>query len=125
MTITTIPLQVAADENNLHSQVGAYIKSAKEKAADGITVAEFCELSIGAMRLAIAGVDHMKLNNTDKQQIVVSLVGTVFDQLADAIIPLPLRPVWWIVKPAFRSLSLSLAAGACNALVPLIRNSTA
>lgn len=121
MTISSIPLKAADSAEGLSRKVQVFIDATYEKAADGLTLSEFCEISVAAMRISVASVDHLLLENADKKLVVLTVVGDIFDRFSDAVIPMPLKPVWWIVKPAFRSLCLSLAAGAVEALLPLVR----
>lgn len=119
-----MPLLVAGDVNDLTAKITTYIEVAKAKAADGITFADLAELVLGAMRLAIAAVDTLSVPGAEKKTIVVQVAGTVFDALADRCIPLPLYPIWYVLRPAARSLCCSLAAGAVESLLPLVRLAT-
>jgi len=122
MPITTMPLAVASEATTLNDRVSAYLELARQKAAGGITVAEFGELVVGGLRLSIAAVDALAAPGADKKATVVEVAGTIFDQFADLMIPLALRPVWWIVRPAARALTTSLASGAVEVLLPMIRS---
>ena len=121
MTISSQPLLVARDRLALSDKVTAYIAQARRVTADGITFGELVELIVAAMRLAIAAVDELGLAGDQKKAIVVDLAATLFDEFAGLAVPLPLKPVWWMVKPAARSLCQTLAAGAVEALIPLVR----
>lgn len=121
MTISSQPLLVARDRLALSDKVTAYISQARRVTADGITFGELVELIVAAMRLAIAAVDELGLAGEQKKAIVVDLAATLFDEFADLAVPLPLKPIWWMVKPAARALCQTLAAGAVEALIPLVR----
>ena len=117
-----MPIAVAEDATGLNQKLAAYIEVARQKVSDGLTVSELAELVLGALRLSIAAVDDLYAPGADKKATVVEMAATVFDQFADRVIPLPLRPVWWVFRPAARSLVCSLAAGAVEVLLPLIRS---
>ena len=76
---------------------------------------------MSAMRIAIEAVDTLTVEGSEKRVIVLDLGAVIFENFADLVIPLPLKPVWWLVRPAFKSLSLSLASGAIEALLPIVR----
>jgi hypothetical protein len=118
-----MPIAVAQEATGLNAQLAAYLEVARQKAGDGLTVAELTELVLGAIRLSIAAVDTLSAPGADKKATVVEMAAAVFDQFADLAIPLALRPVWWLLKPAVRSLVCSLAAGAVEVLLPLVRQS--
>lgn len=120
--ISTQPVEVFEEsDDTLRGKVRAYIDTAKEKASDGITVSEFSELVFGAVRLTVVGVEHISgLTNTQKKQLSVSVAGDVFDAIAGLVVPLPLKPVWWLVRPAARALCISLASGIVDGVVPLL-----
>lgn len=123
MPISQMPIAVAEEATGLNAKLAAYIEVARQRSADGLTVAELTELILGAVRLGIAAVDTLTAPGADKKATVVSIATAVFDQFSDLIVPLPLRPVWWLVKPAARTLVCSLAAGAVEVLLPLVRSS--
>ena len=122
MPISQMPIAVAEDATGLNQKLAAYIEVARQKASDGLTVSELAELVLGALRLSIAAVDDLSAPGADRKATVVEMAATVFDQFADRVIPPPLRPVWWVFRPAARSLVCSLAAGAVEVLLPLIRS---
>jgi hypothetical protein len=78
-------------------------------------------LIVAAMRLAIAAVDELELAGDQKKQIVADLAATLFDEFGDLVVPVVLRPAWWLIKPTLRSLIRTAAAGAVDALLPLVR----
>tara|TARA_Y100001973_G_C5086894_1_gene275351 strand:- start:194 stop:568 length:375 start_codon:yes stop_codon:yes gene_type:complete len=121
MKISDTPLLAAEDKATLNEKVSAYISAAKLRAADGITISEVCELIVSAMRLAIDAVDELTVEGSEKKTIVLDLVAVLFDQFADMVIPLPAKPVWYLLKPAAKSLALTLASGAVEALLPIVR----
>ena len=106
----------------LQSAVLAFIASARLKAAGGLTVAEFGSLVVEVIRLAVAGLDTITtLDGPGKKAWALACVGALFDAVADACVPVIAKPVWWIVRPAVRSLVLSAAGGALEQILALTR----
>jgi len=106
----------------LQTAVAAFLAGAREKARGGLTVAEFGSLVVELLRLAVAGLDTIStLDGKAKKDWAVACVGTLFDSVADACIPLPAKPVWWLVRPAVRSLVLAAAGGALEQILTLTR----
>lgn len=106
----------------LQSAVLAFIASARLKAAGGLTVSEFGSLVVEVIRLAVAGLDTIStLDGPAKKAWALACVGSLFDAVADACIPLPAKPVWWLVRPAVRSLVLAAAGGALEQILALTR----
>lgn len=103
------------------NKISDYIDSARAKVADGITIAELAELTITSMRLAIEALDRIEMPGSDKKAEVLKLVAYFFDQFADACVPMLARPFWWLVKPAVRALVLSLASGAVESILQVVR----
>lgn len=121
MPISDMPLVAAGEGTTLTEKVAAYIETARVRAADGITVAELVELILSAMRIAIDAVDALNVSGAEKKRIVTDLAAMLFDEFADLCVPALARPAWWLLRPAARSLCLAAAAGAVEALLPLIR----
>ena len=48
-------------------------------------------------------------------------IGDLFDAVADKAVPTVLWPVWILARPAVRSLVVSLAAGAVEQVLQLVR----
>ena len=119
--ISARPLLIASEKTGLHDKVTAYIAAVREKVTDGLTVAELVELTIGAMRLAIAALDELDMAGEAKRQIVADLAASLFDEFGPLLVPPMLRPVWWIVAPTLRAFVIAAAAGAVDGLLPLVR----
>lgn len=102
--------------------VGALIETAKARAADGLSVADFAELALGICRAAIQAADGLALPGRDKKAWVLEAVGATFDAIADRMIPIVLWPLWLVLRPAARALVLAAAGGAVEILLPLVRN---
>ena len=119
--ISSRPLLMASERTGLHDRVTTYIAAIRERVADGLTVAELVELTIGAMRLAIAALDELDMAGESKRQIVADLAATLFDEFGPLLVPSVLRSVWWIVAPTLRAFVIAAAAGAVDGLLPLVR----
>jgi hypothetical protein len=106
----------------LQSAVLALIAGARLKAAGGLSVSEFGSLTVEVIRLAVAGLDTITtLDGPGKKSWAMACVGTLFDAVADSCVPLVVKPVWWIVRPAVRTLVLSAAGGALEQILKLSR----
>ena len=121
MSIASAPLAVASPFVEIASAVKAYIETAKSAAADGITWAEFGELLVGLLRLSVRLADLLSVSGPEKKAIVLEAVAALFDAVADKAVPVILWPIWIAARPAVRSLVLSLAAGAIEQILPLVR----
>jgi len=106
----------------LQSAVLALIAGARLKSAGGLTVSEFGSLVVEVIRLAVAGLDTITtLDGPGKKLWTLACVGTLFDAVADSCVPFVAKPVWWIVRPAVRTLVLSAAGGALEQILKLTR----
>ena len=103
-------------------KISVYIEEAKARAADGLSVADLTTLTVDAVRLAIELLDRMDMPGADKKTEAVRVVEYFFDTFSDACIPLAVRPLWWIVRPAARALIISCAGGLVEALLPMVRS---
>lgn len=122
--ISKAPLAATSGLLTFADQARAYVVVARAKAADGLTIAELSELIVSGLRLGIATVDEVAgMTGAERKKQVLELAGQLFDEFADRAIPLPLYPLWFFVKPAARALTLSLASGAVESLLPLVRES--
>jgi hypothetical protein len=108
--------------DQLQAAVLALISGARLKAAGGLTVSEFGSLVVEVIRLAVAGLDTIAtLDGAAKKAWTLSCVGTLFDAVADSCVPFAAKPIWWIVRPAVRTLVLSAAGGALEQILKLTR----
>ena len=114
-------MQAADAIETLGGKVTAYIAVARIKAADGLTISELSELIVSAMRIAIGALDSIPVDGAQRKAIVIDFVGDMFDEFADRVVPLPLWPVWLLSKKTIRIIALAVAAGATEALLPLVR----
>lgn len=119
--ISDPPIHAADNVAQVLQKVRAYVASAQAMAADGLTVGEFAELATGLVRVASAAVESMPLDGPSKKEWVLEAVGLLFDAVADRMIPVLAYPVWVIVRPAVRSLTLAVAGGAVEAILPMLR----
>lgn len=120
--ISDAPLTAANNMVGIYEKIGAFIATAKSAAADGLTWAEFGELLIALMRLAIATLDTVSgLSGAEKKAMVVEAVGLLFDAVADKAVPLAVYPLWLLIRSPVRSLLIAVASGAVERLLPLVR----
>jgi hypothetical protein len=99
----------------------AYIVTAKLAAKDGLTWAEFGELLMGLLRLAIDTVDVLNAPGADKKAAVMEAAAALFDAVADKAVPLVAYPFWLAIRSPTRALVLAIASGAIEQLLPLVR----
>jgi hypothetical protein len=102
--ISSAPLQAAGSLASLAEKVRAFVATAKVKAAGGITVAEFGELAVALMRVAIEAADAIPVDGAERKAFVLNAIALLFDTVADRCIPSLAWPVWIIGKPAARQL---------------------
>lgn len=120
--ITAAPLAASVAFLSLQDKVTAYIATAKAAAAGGLTWAEFGELLLGLLRLAVTTLDSIEyMSGEEKKALVLEAAAALFDALADKAVPLAAWPVWILVRPAIRSLVLAIAAGAMEQVLRLVR----
>lgn len=106
----------------LQSAVLALIAGARLKAAGGLSVSEFGSLTVEVIRLTVAGLDTINtLDGAAKKLWALACVGTLFDAVADSCVPTLAWPVWFILRPAVRSLVLAAAGGALEQILTLTR----
>jgi len=108
--------------DQLQAAVLALIAGARLKAAGGLSVSEFGSLVVEVIRLAVAGLDTINtLDGAAKKSWALSCVGTLFDAVADSCVPFAAKPIWWVIRPAVRTLVLSAAGGALEQILVLTR----
>lgn len=116
------PVEKASESAFFGPKVIAFIDAAAERAKDGLTWAEFGELMLALVRLAITTLDAVnQMTGSEKKEMVVQAVAALFDRLADNAVPAAVWPLWVLAKPSIRSLLLALTAGAVEVLLPLVR----
>lgn len=119
---TAAPVEAASRFTDIVEAVRAYIDTAKAAAADGITWAEFGELLVSLLRLAVRLADLLQVSGSTKKGIVLEAVRVLFDTLADKCVPIWLWPIWGLCRSAVKALVLALASGAIESLLPLVRS---
>lgn len=123
--ISSAPEAATVTLASLADKIRAYVATAKSAATGGITVAEFAELAVGLLRVAVAAADAIPVDGAMRKTFVLNGVGLLFDEVADKLIPVMAWPIWLLVKPAARSLVLLAASGAIESLLPLVRKAAA
>lgn len=123
--IASGPIAATQDLPSVADKIRAFIATAKERAAGGLTVAEFAELTVALLRVVMAAVDSMPEEGEQKKRWVLEAVGMLFDALADQCVPTLAWPIWLVVRGSVRSLVLMAAAGAIESMLPLIRRTIA
>jgi hypothetical protein len=123
--ISSAPISASSDLPSLAEKVRAFIAVAQSAASGGITLAEFGELLMALMKIAIDAADAIPVDGAERKAFVVNAVGLLFDNIADKAIPALAWPFWIILKPAARQLLLLIVSGAIESLLPLVRKSHA
>lgn len=108
----------------LVQKVKAFIAVADVKAKDGLTVAEFGELFVALMRLAIQAVDALDAAGSQKKALVLEALNELFEALADKAVPLYAYPFWVVARPAIKACVMAAASGAIEVLLSLVRKAT-
>lgn len=121
--IADAPIAVAeAAPGGVLTKTDAFISAARSLAADGLTWAEFGELLVALLHLAVAALDAVaSMTGEEKKAAVLDAVGRLFDAVADRCVPLVLWPIWGLARGPVRLLVLALASGAVEQILPLVR----
>lgn len=119
--IANKPIARAADLLDVRDKIKAYVVTAKGLAEDGLSVADFTELTVGLIRIVIDTLDTVPAEGAEKKAWTLAAVGVLYDEVADKLVPAWLWPVWMIVRSPVRELVLLAAAGAIEQLLPLVR----
>ena len=98
-----------------------FIENAKRLGSDGLTVSEFGELLMSLLKLAVQIADGYQNSGAEKKLWVLNLVGVLFDEVADGLVPIYLKPFWLMFRSGVRALVISLASGAIESILPLVR----
>ena len=123
--ISSAPVTATQDLPKVGDKRKAFIAKARERAADGLTVSEFAELTVALLRVVMAAVDSLPDDGDQKKKWVLNAVAMLFDALADKAVPAMAWPIWLVVRGSVRSLVLMAASGAIESLLPLIRRTVA
>lgn len=110
----------------LSDAVARFLADARAKAqGGGLTVAEFGALVVELLRLAVTGLDQIPSDGPAKKAWALSIVAALFDSVAGYAVPLPMQPVWLLVRPIVRQLVLAAAGGALEQILHLSRAAAA
>lgn len=120
--ITQAPVEAAAGPSGIASKIKSFIESSTVAAADGLTVAEFTQLTLALLRIAVEAADSIPSDGPAKKVWVVDAVGMLFDAVADKMIPAVAWPVWFVIRASVRGIVLAAAGGAVEILLPMIRS---
>lgn len=121
--ISAIPTSVAnSSPGGVITKLDAYLDTARAAASGGLTWGEFGDLLIAFLRLATGLYDDVVgMTGAEKKAAVLDGVGRLFDAVADRCVPLPIWPVWTLVRSPVRALILALASGATDQVLTLVR----
>jgi hypothetical protein len=117
-------MAAAQDPTTLEQKIRAFIVIAKTKAKGGLTVSEFGELAVALLHVVIDTAESIPADGAAKKQWAIDAVAMLFDDVADSCVPLPAKPIWFVIRPTVRSLVLAAASGAIESLLPLVRTAT-
>jgi hypothetical protein len=122
VTTTAAATAAAGQESGILDQVYVFIKTAKARAADGLTWAEFGELLLALLRLVVPALEGVRLmSGAEKKAFALDAVGRLFDAVADYAIPVAAYPLWVLARPAVRALVLAIAGGVLEQYLAFIR----
>jgi hypothetical protein len=113
----------AAPNLGIADKVRAFIAVAQIKAKGGLTVAEFGELFLALMRIAIEAVDALNAAGDQKKALVLEALDDLFEALADKAVPLYAYPFWVIARPAIKAAVMAAASGAIEVVLSWVRRS--
>jgi hypothetical protein len=112
----------AGQQSGILDQVYKFIQTAKARAADGLTWAEFGELLLALLRLVVPALEGVRLmTGAEKKAFALDAVGRLFDATADYAIPVAAYPLWVLARPAVRALVLAIAGGVLEQYLAFIR----
>ena len=123
--ISDAPIAVAeAAPGGVLTKTDAFISAARSAAADGLTWAEFGELLVALLRLAVSSLDAVAgMTGEEKKATAIDAAGRLFDALVGLCSPLLIWPIWGLLRAPVRLLVLALASGAIEQILPLVRRS--
>lgn len=120
--IAELPLAAASPYQTFAEKVAAFLETATDATADGLTWREFGELMVALLRLSMYAIDTAAgMTGAQKKELVLEAVASLFDLVADRAVPVYALPLWALARPAIRSLVLAIASGAVEQLLPLVR----
>ncbi len=122
--IIEAPVAAASNVDGIADKVRAYIGVCQSLAADGVSIADFAQMVLGLLRLAVAAVDSFPLDGTAKKAWVLEAVAQLYDALSAAIVAQLPWPIWILSRRTTRLLVLAAASGAVEFLLPMVRTTT-
>lgn len=87
----------------------------------GFTIAEYGTLMTMSLKAMVEAAELIPVSGTQRKELVMHYAGELFDRYASLIVPIYLKPAWWLLAPAARQLALSLASGTVEAILPMVR----
>jgi hypothetical protein len=116
------PVAVAARHPGLLARAAAFVLAARDAAANGLTWVEVGQLVLTLVRLLVQAYEGVRdMTGEQKKAAVLDAVAKLFDAVADKAVPTLAKPLWYVARPAVRSLVLSIADGAVEVVLPLVR----
>jgi hypothetical protein len=121
-TTAAAATEAAGQQSGILDQVYKFIQTAKARAADGLTWAEFGELLLALLRLVVPALEGVRLmTGAEKKAFALDAVGRLFDATADYAIPVAAYPLWVLARPAVRALVLAIAGGVLEQYLAFLR----
>lgn len=104
------------------TRIAGFIQSAKEKAKDGLTLAEVGELFVALLQLAVVAAKELSNPGVEKKAIVKEALSQLFDAV-EPYLPIPFwaKPFWLLLKSPIKQLVLALADGAIEAIYDRVK----
>ena len=124
MPISDAAVDAADGEVGLANKVRVFLERAKQLSADGLTLSEFGELGFALLSVLVSSAEGVPAPGPQRKQWVMHAVGVFFDEVADLVVPVYVKPLWVIFRPAFRTLYMRIADGAIEAILSYVRGAT-
>jgi hypothetical protein len=104
------------------ARAAQFVRQARIAAADGLTWVEVGQLILALVKLLVEAYEGVRdMTGEQKKKAVLDAVAELFDAVADRAVPTIAKPLWYVARPAVRSLVLSIADGAVEVVLPLVR----
>jgi hypothetical protein len=111
----------AVDISVVSNRIREFIDGARVAAADGLTIAEFGDITTDLLRAVVSALDSVEAAGDKKKEWALAAVAALFDAVADKCVPAVLYPVWLLVRSSVRSVLLYYSAGALEVILKLVR----
>lgn len=104
-------------ESEFVAQMRLLIRSAVEKAKDGLTLAEVGQIFLSFVQIAMTAAAQFSIPGADKKKLVLAAILELYDALAP-FLPLPwfLSPFRSIITAKLREIVLQLTSGIIEAV---------